>query len=112
MIKEDIMAKKHSIDKNVVGEESKEVVEQKSFPVIYYVLIFLTVLSTLFLATAAVWSVGLGDKHIELVKNSTEEAYIQFYHSQYQRDGVYYLGLSGFVLTVGLYTVVKVKKDQ
>ncbi len=101
---------KNETKKETVKKFSK--VDQTSvtpIPIIYYVLLFLTVLSSLLLVTAGVKSIGLGERYSNAMQLGSKEAYQGFYYFQYERDGIFYLGLAGMALTLGLYVTTKVK---
>ena len=54
-------------------------------------------------------SIELGDRYSDAMQEGTKEAYQIFYYFQYERDGIFYLGLAGIALTLGLYVTTKVK---
>lgn len=104
-----VVPKKEIAEEREVAAES--IVEPKKIPVLYYVLVFLTVLSTLLIATAGVFNIELGNDYADIIKaQGAGQEYVDYYRKQNQTSAIYHLGIAGVVAVVGIYFSDRVRK--
>lgn len=96
---------------NTVIVDQKNVSSSERKPIIFYIIVFVTVLSTLFIGMAGYKSFQLADEYTDLIATQgASEEYISFYTNQYQQQGIKEFGLAGVALTLGIYLSYKCNK--
>ena len=104
-------AKQDIVEEEVLVETTKVVEKKKGVSIVYYVLLFITIISTALLGLAGYKKIEAGDTYASIVKNAGgDQAYVDYYFGNHQAEGFSYLGLAGAVFTFGLYASNSMKR--
>lgn len=92
-----------------VSTKTEEVREK--IPVLYYVILCFTVISTLFLVLAGYKKMEVADIYSGIVREAgAQQEYVDYYFGNHQSEGLFDFGLAGFTLMVGLFASDRVKR--